>query len=256
MRTICTIEARMGSTRLPGKMMKELIDGRTTLECMLARLRQCEYVDTLVVATSVKDRDDVIAETAADLGVECFRGSEKDVLDRIANCAREFEADVICETTGDCPLIDPAVVDQCIACFLDNQPVDYVSNVLSRSWPSGMDVEVVSREALEQLDEVTSDEFYREHVTTYIWEHRDEFEVFHLSPSPGCRDPGIRVTLDYPEDLELIRTVYNRITEMGEPFAAGVEEITTIFNNEPQLRDINGEHSQFSSKSEPGTDDT
>jgi spore coat polysaccharide biosynthesis protein SpsF len=246
----------MGSTRLPEKMMKELVGGRTTLECMVARLRQCEYVDTLVIATSVEDRDDVIAETAADLGVACFRGSEEDVLDRIANCAREFDADVICETTGDCPLIDPAVVDQCIACFLDNQSVDYVSNVLTHSWPSGMATEVISREALEQVDKVTFDEFHREHVTTYIREHRDEFEVFHLSPPPSCRNPEIRVTLDYPEDLELIQAVYERLTEMGDPFAAGVEDIVTVFNDEPQLRDINGEHSHFPSDSEQWIDDT
>jgi spore coat polysaccharide biosynthesis protein SpsF len=253
MRVVCTIEARMGSTRLPGKMMKEVVDGRTTLECMVARLKKCVYSDELVVATSVEEADDVIAETAAELGVECFRGSEADVLDRIVSCAQEYDADVVCETTGDCPLIDPLVVDQAIACFLDNRDVDYVSNVLTRSWPHGMDVEVVSRDALEHVHEVTSDGPHREHVTTYIRDHPEEFDTFHLSPPPTHRDPSVRITLDYPEDLELIRAVYKRLSERGRPFDAGIDELLEVFREEPKLREINAGHSEFDADSEPGT---
>ncbi len=256
MHVICTIEARMGSTRLPEKMMKELIDGRSTLECMVARLQQCEYVDAVVIATSTEDQDDIIAETAADLDVNCFRGSEEDVLDRIVSCAREFDADVICETTGDCPLIDPSVIDQTVACFLDNQPVDYVSNVLARSWPHGMDVEVISRETLEEIHEITSDEYHREHVTTYVRDRPAEFDIFHVSPPPEYRDPSIRITLDYPDDLELIRAVYKRLADQGDPFEAGIREIISVFDQEPQLREINAEHVVFDSDTEPGSDDT
>lgn len=251
MNIVCTIEARMGSTRFPGKMMKDLHDGHTVLESMVRRLRRCDYPDELVVATSTEPEDDVIAEKAADLGVECFRGSEEDVLKRIVECAREYDADVVCETTGDCPLIDPSVVDQLIACFLDNERTEYASNVLTRSWPHGMDVEVVSRQTLEHVYEVTESDSYREHVTNYIRERTDEFDVFQLSPPPALRDPGIRVTLDYPEDLELIQEVYDRLAERGDPFTSGVGEVIEVFKREPELREINAEHEAFSSNSSP-----
>lgn len=251
MNVVCTIEARMGSTRLPGKMMKELYEGYTVLEAMVRRLRRCEYPDELVVATSTESGDDVIAETASDLGVECFRGSEEDVLERIVECGKEYDADVICETTGDCPLIDPNVVDQLIACFLDNERTEYASNVLTRSWPHGMDVEIVSMQTLKQIHEVADKDSYREHVTTYIRERTDEFNVFQLSPPPALRDPGIRVTLDYPADLKLIREVYDRLAEKGDPFAMDVGDVVDVFNREPELRNINQEHEAFSSDSSP-----
>jgi len=156
---------------------------------------------------------------------------------------------VICETNGDCPLIDPDIVDQAIACYADNQPADYLSNVLARRWPHGMAVEVVSRETLEQMDEVTTDEYYREHVTTYVRDHPDAFEILQLSPPPSGHAPELRVTLDYPEDLELIRAVYERLADRGDPFESTVQDVIAVFDEEPQLREINAEHVAFDSES-------
>jgi len=256
MRVICTIEARMGSTRLPGKMMEPLVDNRPTIECMVRRLRNTTYPDEVVVATSRAEQDDVIAEAAASLGVPCFRGSESDVLGRIVECAREHEADVICETTGDCPLIDPDVVDQAVATYLDNPRAEYASNILTRSWPHGMDVEVVSRDALERVADATADDAHREHVTTYIRERPAEFNAVHLSPPPALRDPGVRVTLDYPADLELIRAIYERLETRGDPFETGVRDLLDVFATEPELLEINAEHAEFRSNSPPGSDAT
>lgn len=242
MRVVCIVEARMGSTRLPGKMMAEVAEGVTTLEAVVRRLQRCEYAADLVVATSTADDDDVIEAAAADLGVDCFRGSEADVLDRVVECARAHDADVVCRACGDCPLIDPAVVDQLIACFTENENADYVSNLLHPGWPNGLEVEVVAADTLDRVAAVAEDPSHREHVTTYIRERPVAFTQFHLSPPPAFRDPDVKVTLDYPADLELIREVYDRLAERGDPLAAGTAELLAVFDADPDLRTVNAEH--------------
>lgn len=234
----------MGSTRLPGKMMENLVAGKSTLEVVVERLRRTTIPEQVVVATSEQSQDDVIAEEAARLGVECFRGPEDDVLGRIVAAGRAYEADVICETTGDCPLHDPEVIDQVVACYRDNPDVDYVSNVLSRRWPHGLDVEVFGHEVIESVAAATDDPKHREHVTTYIRENPDQFGVFNVSPPPSLEAPGLRVTLDYEEDLELIRAVLDRIYDGGE-FDA--HDIVEVLEANPELREINANRVEFGS---------
>ncbi|MDR9431919.1 MAG: glycosyltransferase family protein, partial [Natronomonas sp.] len=240
-RTVCTVEARMGSTRLPGKVLEELIDGKSTLEVMAERLRRANAPDAVVIATSDGEEDDAVAAEAERLGVDCFRGDEHDVLGRVLGAARAHDADVVCETTGDCPLLDPAIVDQVVGCYLDNPHADYVSNTLVRRWPVGFDVEVFATETLAHVAAATSDPGHREHVTTYIHDDpSDEFTTFNVSPPPALDDPTLRVTLDYPEDLELLRRVLEELYHDDPSFDAC--DVVSLFERKPELRDINGRH--------------
>jgi len=245
MKVVCTIEARMGSTRLPGKMMKELYDGRSTLEVMVERVRKATVPDEVVVATSTESGDDMIAEEAEELGVACYRGSETDVLGRVLEAAKVHDSDVICETTGDCPLHDPAIIDQVCASFLDSPDADYVSSILTRRWPNGFDVEVFETETLQRVADATMDESHREHVTTYIRENPDggEFTTFNVSPPPRLDDPTKRVTLDYPEDLELIRAVLDRL--YGEDGEFDAYDVVSLLDENPDIRALNAEHREF-----------
>jgi len=245
MKVVCTIEARMGSTRLPGKMNGELHDGMSTLEVMVERVRRASVPDEVVVATSTDSIDDVLAAEAEQLGVACYRGSESDVLSRVLDAAKAHNADVICETTGDCPLHDPAIIDQVCASFLDSPDADYVSNVLTRRWPNGFDVEVFGTETLQRVADATTDEAHREHVTSYIRERHDsdEFTTFNVSPPPRLNDLTKRVTLDYPADLKLIREVLDHL--YGEDGDFDAYDVVSFLDENPKIRAINDEHREF-----------
>ena len=243
MKVVCTIEARMGSTRLPGKMLKDLHEGRSTLEVMVDRVRQAVTPDEIVVATSTEPGDDAIQAEAEELGVSCYRGSETDVLSRVLEAGQAHDADVICETTGDCPLHDPAIIDQVCASYLDSPDADYVSNVLARRWPNGFDVEVFGIETLQQVANVTSDPKHREHVTTYIRANPEEFTTFNVSPPPRLHDLSKRVTLDYPEDLELIRAVLAELYPENPEFDA--YDVVVLLDDRPDIHAINEKHLEF-----------
>lgn len=228
----------MGSTRLPGKMLEPLVDGKSNLELLVERVRRAETPDQVVVATSVEEQDDELVEEAERIGVECYRGDERDVLSRVLDASREYDADVICRITGDCPLHDPAIIDQVISSYHDSPQADYVSNILERRWPRGFDTEVFSTETLERVEQATSDPSHREHVTTYIRsDENDEFIKFNVSPPPELDDVTLRVTLDYPEDLELIRTVLSELSETDQQFDA--YSVVRLLRENPEIREIN-----------------
>lgn len=245
MKVLCTIEARMGSTRLPGKMMKELYDGRSTLDIMLERVRRATVPDETVVATSREPQDDEIEEETSTLGVPCYRGSEEDVLQRVLEAGETHDADVICETTGDCPLHDPAIIDQVASSYLDSPDADYVSNVLTYRWPNGLDVEVFGLDVLAEVADATTDTDHREHVTTYIRDRHesDEFTTFNVSPPPRLDDLSKRITLDYPEDLELIREVLSELYPENPEFDA--YDIVSLLDDHPEIQAINENRREF-----------
>jgi len=235
MRIVATIEARMRSTRLPGKVLKPIL-GQPMLKLMIERLRLVRHLDDIVVATTVDSSCDAIEKLADKLKIRCFRGSEEDVLDRVLQAAREAQTDLIVETTGDCPLIDPTIVDFVIKTFLDND-VDYCSNILQRTYPIGMDVQVFPLSVLETVAKLTDDPTDREHVSLYIYEHPERFRLLNVWSNLPSDAAELRLTVDTPEDFELITRIYEALYPMNPTFS--LENILGLFERKPELQEIN-----------------
>ena len=166
MKVVAIVQARMGSTRLPGKVLKNIVN-KPMIELLLTRLSKSNELDEIIVATSEENQNDQLQSIIKSLGYKCTRGSEKDVLYRFYESAKMLEADAIVRITGDCPLVDPTLVDQCIRGFKDTQ-VDYFSNIDPATYPDGLDIEVMSFESIERANNETNSIFDREHVTSYI----------------------------------------------------------------------------------------
>lgn len=207
MKTVAIIQARMGSTRLPRKVMLDLA-GQPMLVRDVNRVRRARTLDEVVVATTVKSDDDVIADLCESLGWLCSRGNEQDVLDRYYRVAVERVADVIVRLTSDCPLIDPDVIDLVVSEFKRLHPqLDYLSNTLPRrTFPRGLDTEVFSFRALEQAWRDDSNAAWREHVTPYIYRNPDIFKISGVASEVDYSE--MRWTVDTPEDLEFARRIY------------------------------------------------
>ena len=234
-RIVATIEARMTSSRLPGKVLMEAA-GKPMLQHMIERLQRVPSLDGVVVATTVNATDDPVVELAERLGVGYFRGSEADVLMRVLDAARAHDVDVIVETTGDCPLIDPALVEICVQGYLD-AGVDYVSNVLERTYPIGMDTQVFATDVLADVARRTDDPDDHEHVSLYIYRHP---EIYTLKNMPGPAQltrPDLALTLDTPEDFELLRAVFEALYPRDPAFGLG--DILHLLDTDPSLADIN-----------------
>jgi spore coat polysaccharide biosynthesis protein SpsF len=209
------IQARLGSTRLPGKVLKTAA-GKTMLELLVERLRRCRRIDQIIVATSEAPSDRAIVEVAERIGVPWFVGSEQDVLARYVGAVRKFDLPAVVRITADCPLHDPAIVDQCIARFCAERP-DYCSNIHPRSIPDGLDVEVMSRWTLESADRDSTSKPDREHVTHYIYTHPERFEI--LAAAPGNAELAKhRWTLDTPADYELIKAIFESLYPQNPDF--------------------------------------
>lgn len=198
----------MGSSRLPGKVLSDLA-GKPMLACVVERMARAETVDDVVVATTTLPGDDVISDLNHAQGWSGFRGSESDVLDRYHGAALEYRADVIVRVTSDCPLIDPRIVDQVVREFLQRQPgLDYASNVVpDRTYPRGLDVEVMSLGALHRAWKEDQNPVWREHVTPYIYHHPELFRIHCVTNSVDFS--YMRWTVDTPEDLVFVRCIYD-----------------------------------------------
>jgi len=210
MRTVAIIQARMGSTRLPGKVMMDL-EGKTILDRVVTRVRRATSLSDVVVATTDLPEDDAIVDECNRLGVKFYRGSSEDVLDRYYRAAAASEADAIVRITSDCPLVDPETIDSLIW-YSNNTPppVDYISNVLDyRTYPRGLDVEYVSWSTLETAWKEAVDPAEREHVTLYIYRRPDQFSLSGMRFDDDLSH--LRWTVDTPEDLELVRKIYHAL---------------------------------------------
>jgi len=232
MRIITIIQARMGSTRLPGKVMFDL-RGRTVLARVVERVRRSRLAGEVVVATTTKTADDVVAEECRRLAVEVFRGSESDVLDRYYNAADYFHADSIVRVCSDCPLIDPEIVDQTIQCFLDAQ-ADYASNALDRTYPLGLDTEAITWHALKRCWREARAFYQRSHVTPYVYESPDQFRIVRVRGREDYSD--YRWTLDTAEDLAFMRAVYDR---MEDKVGFSWRDVLRLLAQEPELLELN-----------------
>jgi spore coat polysaccharide biosynthesis protein SpsF len=207
MKTVAIIQTRMGSTRLPGKVLLD-IGGRSMLARVIRRVRRAHTLDEVVVATTICSRDDAIIQECQRLKIPVFRGSEDDVLDRYYCAANEHYAEVIVRITSDCPMIDPDVIDHVVLTFFRKKP-DYASNGLSRTYPRGLDTEVMSLDALKKAWKHATLPYQRAHVTPYI--HTNP-KIFRLeSVSCDVKASHYRWTVDTQEDLALVRELYSRL---------------------------------------------
>lgn len=228
MRIVAIVQARMGSSRLPGKVLAEL-GGASMLAQVLGRLRAAGRVTDVVVATSTAAGDDAVADEAVRRGAGVYRGSETDVLARYRDAARAHRADAIVRVTADCPLLDPGVVDQVIAALTDD--VDYASNTHARSYPRGLDVEAVHRDALERIARLGRSAAAREHVTAFVMEQPALFRIAQLRAEHD--DSDLRWTVDTPEDLAMVRALYAalELSRVTRPY----REVVAAIRARPEL---------------------
>ena len=209
------IQSRMGSTRLPGKVLLPLAD-KFVLEHVVSRVSRATKVDTVVVATSSEQQDDIIAKLAPGFGAEVYRGSESDVLGRMFKAATKHESETVVRITADCPLLDPSVIDASVE-TLQRTGADYTSNIQHRTFPRGLDVEAFGFESFERVHNEATKPHHREHVTPYYHENTDEFELVDVTSDDVYSDDhlrnrtDLRLTLDEAADYELLRRLYDEI---------------------------------------------
>jgi len=234
MNTVAVIQARMGSSRLPGKVLMDL-GGETTLARVVRRLQRSRQVTKIVVATTTARGDQAIIRECEHLQVVCFRGEEQDVLDRYYQAASANAADAVVRVTSDCPLIDPELVDETVEVFRDEH-ADYASNVFPRTYPRGLDTEVFSFDALDRAWREAREAHQREHVTPYLYEHP---QIFKLASLSGAADYSrYRWTLDTREDLELLRAIYSRFDGRDD---FSWKEVLRLMEREPELAELNSQ---------------
>ena len=221
MKTCVIIEARMNSSRLPGKMLKTVL-GKPVLELMIERVRRATKIDDVIVATTNTSLDDQLVNLVESLGINYYRGSENDVLVRVLETAREYNIDVIVEIPGDCPLIDPYYIDVCIDEYF-NKNVDYVSSILSNTFPQGTEVQVFSREILEDVAKRTNDPVDHEHVSLYIYNNPEIYSLHAIKAPQHLCGKNIKLPLDTEDDFELIREIYEKNYTQNPEF--GLSEI-------------------------------
>jgi len=226
-KTVAIVQARMGSNRFPNKVMQPIC-GTPMIGLLLERLSRARHVDQIVLATSSDPRNEPLAQYVRRLGFEVYRGSEDDVLDRYYQAAKMTRADVVVRITGDCPLIDPELVDAVIDKFMEEE-VDYASNTMPPTYPDGLDVEVFTFKALETAWNQAKDPLHREHVTSYI---RESKQFIRTNLANETDNSGERWTVDEPEDLEVIRNVFEHFKPRRD---FSWQEVLTLRQQHPDL---------------------
>ncbi|TLZ68373.1 MAG: acylneuraminate cytidylyltransferase [Methanobacteriota archaeon] len=232
MRTVAIIQARMGSTRLPGKVLQPIGD-KTMLAHVVTRARKASAFNALVVATTTEKADDAIVRECDRLDVPSFRGNPEDVLDRYHAAARQHRADEVVRITSDCPLLDPEVVDGVVGALHEDH-ADYASNTVERTFPLGLDAEALTSQALRTAWEQAKKPYERAHVTPYIWQHPDRFRIRQLKAEANFSDH--RWTVDTREDLAFVRAVYARL---HDPERFGWRDVLELVRADPSLEDLN-----------------
>ena len=236
---VTIVQARMRSSRLPEKVMKPIL-GKSVLELMMERLLRSQKCGTVVVATSDQSADDVIETHCKEKGYPVFRGNENDLLDRHYQCAKLFQADIVAKIPSDCPLIDPQIIDKVFEHY-EAHNYDFVSNLHPASYPDGNDVEIFSFAALERAHSEAQKQLEREHTTPYFWEHPEIFSIANVTWETGL-DYAMshRFTLDYIEDFEFIKTVYEELYPTNPHFSLG--DILRLLESKPEIYAINAKY--------------
>lgn len=234
MNIIVIIQARMGSSRLPGKVLMDL-EGKSVLEHVIQRLKNSKMINDIIIATSNKEIDNKIVELCNKINIKCFRGSEDNVLERYYKCAKEYNGDIIVRVTSDCPLIDSKVLDEMLLFYLNNKYklVTNAGNDENRTYPRGLDLEIFSFELLEKAYVNSSQSYEKEHVTPYMYEN--EYNIFYYKNNINYSN--YRLTLDTKEDYLLIKAIYEKLYKGDHEF--NLNEIIKVLNDNPGLANIN-----------------
>jgi spore coat polysaccharide biosynthesis protein SpsF len=230
-----TIEARMSSSRLPGKTLK-LLHERPMLARIIERLKRVKLADVIVVATTNLPADEPIIDLAKEMGVGYYQGSSKDVLDRVLQAAKKYNIDIIVETCGDCPVIDPGIIDMEIQAFLAND-VDYVGCHLVKTFPVGLDAKLFTTKTLEEVANTTIDPADRENVSLYIYEHPEKYKLMNIEAKGRQRRPDLRLVVDHKEDLDLIQIIYKELYDKKLYF--NYDDMLDLFERRPDLAELN-----------------
>jgi len=234
-RTVIIVQARMGSSRLPGKALKEALE-KPLLGYLVDRLRLVNAADDIIIATTTDAKDQVIVDFCQSEKVPIFRGSENNVLDRFYHAALAFQADTVVRITADCPLIDPVLIDEAIQFYHEKRPQhDYVSNAYVRSFPLGMDVEVFSFKSLAQAAEEANLEEEKEHVTPFIYRRPHRYNVGIISHEPNLSH--YRLTVDTEEDFQLVKKLIEYIYPTNPDFT--MDDILVVLRRHPDWLQIN-----------------
>lgn len=235
---VIVVQARTGSSRLPNKIMLPL-SGEPLLVRMMERVMASKTASHFVVATSTEEEDDEVAELCEDYGYNCFRGSLENLLERHYNSGLEYNADVVVKIPSDCPLIDPAIIDRVINFYIQNKDkYDFVSNLHPPTYPDGNDVEVIPMPILKITYENALLNMEIEHTTPYIWERPDEFRIGNVVWETGLDySMSYRFTIDYKEDYEFIKTIYDELYEKNPLFT--LDDILKLLEEKPEIKNIN-----------------
>ena len=244
MKTVAIIQARMGSTRLPNKVLMPVL-GKPLLGWMLDRVATCTELDEVIIATTTDPRDDLISDFAQSVGCRLYRGNEKDVLDRYYKASCLVQPDTVVRITADCPLLDPQVLGAMIRCFVADD-LDFLSNSepLPSSWPDGMDVSIISFNALQRAWQLAAKPSDREHVTFYFWNNPVDFKCKRLDHEPDWSK--YRVTIDYPEDFDVIEAIIKHFGEI-DPVAiknVSMQEIIAFLDANPAVFALNEKYTR------------
>ena len=237
-KVVTVIQARTGSTRLPGKVLRPLL-GQPLLLRLIERVRAARLVDTIVVATTTDPADDAIATLCQRAQIQCYRGRSTDLLDRHYQVGRQYRADAIVKIPSDCPLIDPVVVDRVLAVYLETPfRYDYVSNLHPATYPDGNDVEVMSMGALTTAWQEADRDFEREHTTPFIWENPERFRLGNVTWETDLDySMSHRWTIDYEPDYRFVQAIYAALFPQNPFF--GLEDILQLLAQDPALAALN-----------------
>jgi spore coat polysaccharide biosynthesis protein SpsF len=248
-RIVCIVEARFGSSRLPGKVVMPIL-GQPMLGRMLERVIRARTLDALMVACPEGPDDDAVERVALEYGASCFRGSEDDVLARVVGAAGAANADVIVEVTGDCPLHEPALIDKVVADYMLGG-ADFVSNILPYSTPRGTDVRVFSARSLAGIAARSTDPADREHVSLHYWEHPEQYRLRNVVTEFPAEAATLRLTVDTEDDLRFVRAVYEELYP-GNP-AFTLADVIDLLAARPDIKAINANVVQKAVRPAPGS---
>ncbi len=235
---IAIIQARMGSTRLPGKVLMK-VSGKPLLAYQLDRVLKSKKLDKVIIATSTLEKDDAIEIFCSNYGVDCYRGSENDVMSRYYDCAKQYDPDVVVRMTADCPLIDPEIIDKVVQKF-ENDNVDYCGNTVppkTSKFPDGSDIEVFSMSALKKANTEIIDEYSREHVTFQFWQNQKYTSSQYTQEEDWS---NYRITVDYPEDFEVIAYILNTLNK--ESIFGHLGDFVKIIDSNREIKEKNAQY--------------
>jgi len=240
-KVVIVVQARMSSSRLPGKVMLPIL-GESLLYRMVERLRVIKHEAEIVIATSQEGSDDIIADESARMGVACYRGSLNNLLDRHYRAGKQYGATTVLKIPSDCPLIDPRIIDEVLDFYFANPSgYDYVSNLHPATFPDGNDVEIMTIECLERTWREAEKQLELEHTTPYIWENQEKFKIGNvLLPSGEDYSMSHRFTIDYEADYQFIKRVFEELYPKKADFSC--DDILNLVEEKPEIYSINAKY--------------